>query len=514
MIAKCKILFVLLATLGTLAVAQSGGGGGADIASLQQTAQSNPKNADAWIDLGQAYLQAKTYDKAKDAFLQAISLNYMSADAHFGLGLATYAQGDYPSALFEFSEVARLFPDRFDGHFNEAVTLAKLRKPSDAVKAFQAAVSAAKAEAKAGGQQVSDPDLVNAYLGMAGQLESLKKYQDAADAYAEALKIKQDPTTVYLHAHALYQAGHGLDALPELTKLEASSNDYQVSLLIADIYVQANQDDYALRALQRAEAKAVKAGDKVAEANLLVKLGLLQKTMGRDADATASFQQAVVANPQSWQAQYNLGVSRLEAGGAQSALTSLQKAAALTDGGDVELALATAYDQLNQPQAALAAAQRASESLSDAKLVAQAEFIVARSRYHLQDYQGADAAMSKVIAQEPDDAQAQLWAGLVKYQLKEYSAAAQAYERAAQLDPKSMDAKVNLGAAYLAAQRYQDAEVVYQTLVQQDPNDAEAFYNLGWALFSQNRRDEAKQAWQQALKLGYQGAQKPLQEYF
>ncbi len=513
MVATRKILFVLLAllaTLGTFAVAQSGGG--ADVADLQQAAQNSPKDAAAWIDLGQAYLRAKAYDKAKSTFLQAISLNYMSADAHFGLGLATYAQGDYPSALFEFSEVARLFPGRFDGHFNEAVTLAKLRKPSEAVKAFQAAIGAAKGQQ--GSQQVSDQDLVNAYLGEAGQLESLKKYQSAADAYAEALKIKQDPATVYLHAHALYQASHGLDALPELTRLEATSSDYKVSLLIADIYVQANQDDYALRDLQRAEGKAAKAGDKVAEANLLVKLGLLQKSMGRGAGAAASFQQAVAANPQSWQAQYNLGVSRLEAGDAQSALDSLKKAAALTDRGGVALALATAYDQLGQSQEALAAAQRAAGSLKDAKLVAQAEFIVARSRYHLQDYQGADTAMSKVVAQEPDNAQAQLWAGLVKYQLKEYSAAAQAYERAVQLDPKSIDAEVNLGAAYLASQRYQDAEVVYQTLVQQNPKDAEAYYNLGWALFSQNRRDEAKQAWRQALKLGYQGAQKPLQEYF
>ena len=76
-----------------------------------------------------------------------VLLDYLSADAHFGLGLAEYNRANYRAALFEFGEVTRLFPDRFDGHFNRAVTLAQLRRGEEAVAAFQEALVQATPEA-------------------------------------------------------------------------------------------------------------------------------------------------------------------------------------------------------------------------------------------------------------------------------------------------------------------------------------------------------------------------------
>src|SRR5690606_6961620 len=95
-----------------------------------------------------------------------IALDYRNGDAHFGLGLAEFGRGDLDSALFAFNEVTRLFPDRFDGHYNRGVTLARLKRPTDAAEAFREAV--AQAEPEAGAAELHD-----AFVGLAGQLTSI-----------------------------------------------------------------------------------------------------------------------------------------------------------------------------------------------------------------------------------------------------------------------------------------------------------------------------------------------------
>ncbi len=476
---------------------------------LRQAAQSEPENVQAWLDLGQGYHQARRYGEAKEAFLEAIALDYRVGDAHFGLGLAEYARGDFEAALFAFSELSRLYPERFDGHFNRAVTLARLRRAAEAVEAFREAIRQAQPEA-------TTEDLVNAYVGLSGQLKRLERFAEAADAYRSALDLRPgDQELRYLHAEALYRAGKGLEALPGLIDLEAQNSDYRVSALIADIYVEAGQIDYALRSLERALRRAEAAGESAAQANVLIRLGLLQRHLGREVEATASFERAARADPTSWQALYQLGVSHLELGRLSQAQRAFENALALHgDSGELHLALASTFDQLGRSERALEHAELARFRLSDSRLQLEGEFIMGRSLYSLGDYQGAKVHFERVLAALPESATAQLWAGLAVYSLGDYRLAAQYYERAVQLDPNSIEARINLGAAYLAAQRFDDARLIYELLVQQRPNDAELHYNLGWALFAQGRREDARSAWQQALELGYAPAQGPLRDYF
>ncbi len=524
-----RLVFALLVTGLPLATAQTGGmSGGASgtplsvpsspitsattnpIATLRNNTQSAPGDANAWVDLGEGYLEAGRLDDAKESFLEAIAVDYLSGNAHFGLGLTEFKRGDLPAALFEFSEVTRLYPERFDGHFNRGVTLVRLRRADEAVDAF--------AEAVAQGEEVSGDDLVNAYLGLAGQLEVLGRFDEAAEAYAAALTIRpNDADLIYGRANALYRGGRGLEALPELTELEDGGGDYRVSALVADIYVEAGQVDYALRSLERALRKAAEEteGSAAAQADILVKLGLLQRDLGRDEAAVATFERAASTDPTAWEAFYNLGVSQLEAGRTQNALDTLQSALALNpESGELHLAIGTVYDLLGESQNALAEGQAAQQRLSDPQALAEAAFLTGRSLYRLGDYAGALTNLEAALAVTPDSAAAQLWAGLAAYGLEDYESAAGYYERAVQLEPNNIEAQVNLGAAYLVTERYTDAALVYDLLIQQNPEDAEAQYNLGWALFSQGKREEAKTAWRESLTLGYAPAGTALSEYF
>jgi tetratricopeptide (TPR) repeat protein len=478
---------------------------------LRAATEEQPENVEAWVNLGNALLADEGFELAKNAYIEAVALDYRHGDAHFGLGLAEFGRGDFQAALFAFNEVTRLYPERFDGHYNRAVTLARLRRPADAAAAFQEAVAQAEPEA-------APAEVADAYIGLAGQLKRSGSFGEAADAYGQALQ--NEPKTDefelrYLRAEALFRAGRGLEALPDLTDLEAVSTDYRVSSLIADIYVDQGQVDYALRSLERGLRKARLAENAEVQANVLVKLGLLQRQLGRDAEAAASFQQAAEVDASSWEALYNLGVSYLEMSQPGAAVRVLENARRIPEaGGEVLLALATAYDQLGRLDDAAMTARAATEVLEDAGLIAQAGLILGRALYRQGDFSEAAAVLAEVVQVRPDDPQAQLWAGLAEYRQGNYRTAAQYYERAVQLAPNSVEARANLGAAYLANERFQDAEAVYELLVQQNPDDAESYFNLGWALMSQNRRSAARDAWQRAGELGYEPANRALSQYF
>lgn len=496
----------LLAMLAMLLLSVSSAQG---IPQLRAEVETNPGSVVAWVALGNAYYQAAQFDQAKNAFLEAIALDYTSGDAHYGLGLSEFSRGDFQAALFEFTEVTRLHPERFDGQFNRAVTLSRLRRPADSAEAFREALQQAAPEA-------TDADRVQAHLGLAGQLELSGDYAGAASAYAAALQIEPENAGYILRrGQALLNAGAGLEALPELTALEARSGDYRVSALIADIYVGQGQIDYAMWSLERALEKAQAAGDASAQSSTLVKLGTLQRSLGRESDAAASYENAARVDPRSWEAQYNLGVTYLENGQTRQALEPLRRAAELdSTRADIALALATAYDQLAQSQEALEYARQALASgLSDQEQITNAQFIAGRAQYRLGDYRAASDLLRLVLQSRPTDPLSQLWAGLAAYQLADYTTAVGNFERAVQLNPNSVEARANLGAGYLAAQRYQEAETVYSLLVSQNDRDFESLYNLGWALFSQNRRSAATEAWVSSCELGYEPACSAISTY-
>jgi len=496
--ARWWLAVVLAATLAAAALSVAGA---QTIDELRRAVAERPADADAWTVLGNALLAADDPAGAKEAYLEAIAIDYLVGDAHFGLGLVEFGRGDFAAALFSFTEVTRLFSDRFDGHFNRAVTLARLRRPAESAAAFRRALAEAEPEA-------TPEDRLNAWTGLGTQLVFAREPGSAADAFAEALALNPEDTDLaYQRGSALLAAGRGLEALVELTDIEARTSDYRFSVLIAEVYLEQGQVDRALRALERAERKALEAGDRGGQAASLIALGEIQRGLGRDADAIASYQRAAQVDPSSWEARYAVGVAFLSAGQPRSAVAPLLEAVALVpDNGDVRLALASAYDQLGQSGDALAAGREALARAADAEAQAQARFIIGRALYLQGSYAAAANEFAIVVQQRPGSAMAQLWAGLAQYQQGDFGGATLFYERAVQLDPNAVAARVNLGAAYLATERYRDAEGVYRFLIQQNARDAESLYHLGWALYAQQRDEDARASWTQSCQLGFQAA--------
>src|SRR4029450_8108511 len=78
--------------------------------SAAQTAHTQPPTAESWVAEGNRYAHERQYDKAVDAFKQALRINPDLAGAHLGLGSAYHNMGRLADALRPLTATVRLQP--------------------------------------------------------------------------------------------------------------------------------------------------------------------------------------------------------------------------------------------------------------------------------------------------------------------------------------------------------------------------------------------------------------------
>lgn len=93
-----------------------------------------PDNPRALVDLGDAYMRAGSLDAAVPYFQRALEYDPKSGNAHFGLGLVAYRQGNYAEAEQQIVQALRLKP-RYDEWEYLARTALKLGKIETAERA-------------------------------------------------------------------------------------------------------------------------------------------------------------------------------------------------------------------------------------------------------------------------------------------------------------------------------------------------------------------------------------------
>jgi len=458
----------------------------------QAPTQEQAQPANPLLQQAQADLEANRLDQAVQGFERVIAQDYSSYPAHFGLGLALYRKGDLRGARFEFQQLTVLAPERYDGWFNLGVTLDRLGQDADAAQALARAVEIGERSG------FTPKTLRPAYLGLAKTLRDQQKFAEAASALENAAKKLPDDQEINLQlADSLARSGRQLEAIPYLYKiLNADRGNVTATNLLVDIYVAQDLRERALRELERS-LEAVQ--DPRQKALLLAKKAELSTGPARE----AALRQAVQLDPKLWQAQFNLGLLRLQAKQAQQALAPLQAAyGQVPEEPKVLLALASAYDQLERPADAARFAALAAR-LSQGADRFEALLIQGKAAYQQGRHDQAQQALTQATQLKADSPSAWLYLGLSQYAVKNYGGAIASLERAQSLDPSNASVAVNLGASYLAAGRYSDAERVLRQAVSQDSRNAVAWYNLGWALRSLARENEAKRAWQRSSELGY-----------
>jgi tetratricopeptide (TPR) repeat protein len=98
-----------------------------------QTAHAQPSTAESFVAEGSRFAHERQYDKAVDAFKQALRLNPELAGAHLGLGSAYHNMGRLADALGPLTAAVGLEPQNAVARLNLGITLAALRRPEDAM---------------------------------------------------------------------------------------------------------------------------------------------------------------------------------------------------------------------------------------------------------------------------------------------------------------------------------------------------------------------------------------------
>jgi tetratricopeptide (TPR) repeat protein len=101
--------------------------------SAAQTAHAQPPTAESWVAEGNRYVAERQYDKAVEAFKQALRINPEMTAAHLGLGSTYHNMGRLADALDPLTAAVGLEPQNAVAHLNLGITLAALRRPEDAM---------------------------------------------------------------------------------------------------------------------------------------------------------------------------------------------------------------------------------------------------------------------------------------------------------------------------------------------------------------------------------------------
>lgn len=109
-----------------------------EIKQLESIAKASPKNANAWIALGNALMDTQRFAEAADAYGKALALDPNNVDVRVDRGTCLRGIGQPEKAIEEYRTAMKINPRHPNAHRNAGVVLAfDLNRRAEAVKEFE-----------------------------------------------------------------------------------------------------------------------------------------------------------------------------------------------------------------------------------------------------------------------------------------------------------------------------------------------------------------------------------------
>ena len=134
------------------------------------------------------------------------------------------------------------------------------------------------------------------------------------------------------------------------------------------------------------------------------------------------------------------------------------------------------------------------------------QFQVGVQQFQQGQLAAAEASLSTVLGDEPENADAWHLAGLVSAHLKKFEEAVQRIRRAIELNPNFATFHGNLGNVYFERQSFTEAIACYEKALQFNPQDVEILRNLGICFKQQGEFDRALNCYDRAIAINPQNA--------
>lgn len=353
------------------------------IAPLRKAVSLEPRDHEAYFNLGNALKELNRLDEAVTCFRKALAIDPTYGEAHGNLGVTLQLLGRYEDGLASLRRAADLLPSAPGVQYNLGNAFADLGRNEEAIEAYRRAV-------------VLAPNYLDAHVGLGTALLALRWLDESVSEFNQAIALDKDhpearcklgdallakgnPTEAErcyrraLGIRPLYAEAHnslGI-ALQDLGQLDAAIASHRRALQIRPDYCEAHYNlGSALQKVgQFAEASeslraALAIRPNFAEA--YNNLGHSLHYLGRLEESEASFRRALECRPDFLLAQINLGAMLQELGRFDDAVASCYKALEVDPNyADAHFNLGNALRDLGRPEEAVASYRRALETRPD-----------------------------------------------------------------------------------------------------------------------------------------------------
>jgi tetratricopeptide (TPR) repeat protein len=412
-----------------------------------------PRDAQGFYALGQAYEGLKESDAAVTTLNRAVDLDPKDATIRFDLARLLANTGHTAAAIQQLDAAERIHPSDPATHNELALLLGKSGDKKRAL-AERAKLAALKAEGDKEREIARFSEKASEYLA-AGNAKA------AAESYGKSLQLS--PRDAKLH----YNLSLALDRLGDFAS-ERKELERAVEL---DPNLAIAQDQLGLLALRSGQQAAA---EKFFEKALAIdptfseaqsNLAVLYSQQAKNTQAAALFQQAIENDPRYTKAYVNFGLLLAQQGAYSEAEQQFRAAIR------VDANYAGAYAALGMLQA--------------------------------RTGHGAEAVRSfqKAVALEPASAQAHLNLGIALVDQFDRLSGFKEFSEAARLDPKLAVAHYNLGRFYFETGKYEDADKELQTAIGLQPDHAGALYFLALTAKQENQVERSTGLLQQVVAL-------------
>ena len=242
----------------------------------------NPNDAAAHKALGDAYLFLEQYENAFNSFKEVLRVTPGDAEAYRGMGEAYQNVFQHAKARDFYREAVRLNPQYARAQIDLGNMSLKLFQYADAITALKEGI-----RLKQSGQ-VNNTDydsLGDAYLHTG-------KYDDAVNAYQQAIKLRAD----YISSHiGLAAAYNGLRQYPNAIAsaeraLKGSPNDRKANRVLGDSYFGMERYEKAVDYYK----ESIRVSSNRYQIEALLGLALTYISMGKQEDAFATFEKGII----------------------------------------------------------------------------------------------------------------------------------------------------------------------------------------------------------------------------
>lgn len=104
----------------------------------QEAVRADPKNVNAWIQLGNMLMDTSRFNEAVDAYQKALEIDPKNVDVRVDMGTCYRNSGKPDIAVKEFRKALEINPNHPYGHLNLAVVLAgDFKDKAQAIKEFE-----------------------------------------------------------------------------------------------------------------------------------------------------------------------------------------------------------------------------------------------------------------------------------------------------------------------------------------------------------------------------------------